>query len=228
MIRVLATLAFLFSAGPALAEYTDAERAAQLERLQAIAPAIETFGAAMQAFARCPAKHFGTRKEDVATRFGKWLAGGVETDADVCLLDPQACFELCETNDGAVCADLARAIEEVDGADPSHAVRLFAAACEMGNASGCTNRGSYMRAPRNWDPMKDKPETAACAFDLFKLACDRDDEWGCTMQGIVQSEGEGTAVDAATARAALRKSCALAPDFEACTVARSVLSTLDD
>ena len=207
--------------------------AAALERVRAVAPLILAAPTATKALTGCPAARFG-RRNNLVTRFGKWLAGGDDdaTSAAVCLAVPDACWELCELGDGQACLDLARAFERFDDAfDPMHTQRLFALGCEMGIASGCTNRGASFR----WGPADGDPSSAmleadreACAFSLFETACREDDPWGCTMLGEAHQTGAGTAVDLAAARAAYARSCAEAPDFVACETGRRWAKAMDD
>jgi TPR repeat protein len=66
----------------------------------------------------------------------------------------------------------------------------------------------------------------ACQFRSFKIACRENDAWGCAMLGQSYQYGEGVTRSASMARSAFRKSCRLAPDFEACSFARDGIREL--
>lgn len=235
-ITLAGPLAIAF-AGPLAAEETDAERLARLDdpaaqraALAQLLPTLEADKRLQVAGARCPARHFDTRS-NVFARIGKWFAGVNDetTSVELCSIAPQLCWNLCDLDDGPACADLARAYEahedEWDGYGAKTASnRLYAFACEQGDASGCTNRGASLRNdPYGEEPMLPLRETdrEACHFALFSLACEKEDAWGCTMLGQALVRGEGTPVDFAAAREAFAGACGPDANEDACEAART-------
>ncbi|HEX8665102.1 MAG TPA: SEL1-like repeat protein [Beijerinckiaceae bacterium] len=140
------------------------------------------------------------------------------------------CLKACVAGDGNACLNLARSFEEhEEAAPPRIRETLFAAACAAGEGAGCTNRAAGMRnGGYDDDPFRDAPEAEkeSCQFRSFAIACRLGDAWGCAMLGQAYKNGEGTPRSVAKARGAYRKSCALSPDFEACTFAKSDLEEL--
>ncbi len=166
---------------------------------------------------QCPADIWRTE----ARAFYQFAAGEIEYDA--CASDVMACARLCfDGKSPDACFETARVIEDNtrddDVAAKGQVTSMFAQACATGSASGCTNRGSYL--------MSEPAITRDCVHRTFQLSCGQDDPWGCTMLGVTFQQGEGVAVDAAQAKTAYDRSCALAPDFDACAAARALAEQL--
>jgi TPR repeat protein len=141
------------------------------------------------------------------------------------------CFEACARDgDGNACFRLAQSLQaHEEEVAPRAWEALFAAACAAGKGAGCTNRAAGMRnGGHEDDPFRDAPETEkeTCEFRSFSIACRQGDAWGCAMLGQAYQHGEGTKRSVAKARGAYGKSCAIAPDFEACKFAKSNLEDL--
>lgn len=164
----------------------------------------------------CPADIAGSR----ATR-KTYVAATGERD---CAQDPVACHQRCAARDGEACLSLAQTLEAERPRLPANSWKsLYTAACELGEASGCTNRAASLRNLDDPDPLDHAAEPAAnCEFRSFRYACDNNDAWGCTMLGQAFWNGEGVAADQRQARAMFAKSCAITPDFEACEFGRNI------
>ncbi|MDE3175460.1 MAG: sel1 repeat family protein [Pseudomonadota bacterium] len=165
-------------------------------------------------FAVCPA--------DVAGRRAARKTAVAAAATPDCERDPVACHERCAARDGDACLSLAQTLEAERPALPTHYWKsVYTAACELGEASGCTNRASALRNLDDADPLDSAAEPAAnCEYRSFRYACAHEDAWGCAMLGQALMNGEGVAADASQAKAMVRKTCAIAPDFEACEFAR--------
>ena len=141
------------------------------------------------------------------------------------------CFEACaRRGDASACFRLAQSLQgHEEAAAPRSWETLYAAASAAGKGAGCTNRAAGIRnGGYDDDPFRDAPEAEKerCQFRSFRIACREGDAWGCAMLGQAYKNGEGTPRSVAKARGAYRKSCALSPDFEACTFAKSDLNEL--
>jgi TPR repeat protein len=172
----------------------------------------------------CPGELFGTKENWLSSLLG----GNHATDKDdrlACQRDPQACLNAClEGASSEQCFALARAFQENKAlASAKHAHMMFAAACARGSAGGCTNRGAGIRnegfASDPW-AFAAPGDRDACLFRTFSASCGAEDAWGCAMLGHSYMTGEGVAADKGQAKARFEKSCAIAPDFEACNFAR--------
>ena len=91
---------------------------------------------------------------------------------------------------------------------------LFARACRLGHASGCTNRGAGLSYA---DPSD--PDAAVCYIALYQASCDGDDPWGCTMLGLELFEGRHIEQDYDEAIKVMSKSCKFGEDDPACSAA---------
>jgi TPR repeat protein len=125
---------------------------------------------------------------------------------------------------------LALALQENESVvAPRYAQLLFAMACALGKASGCTNRAAHMRnAAEEGDPLERLSAKAKdrCQFRSFEIACDKNDPWGCAMLGQAHRNGEGVKKSVALARRSYRKSCRLDPEFAACDFSRRALTSM--
>lgn len=174
----------------------------------------------------CPADVF--RKE---ASLGGLLLGDEAVTRDHCAAQPEECYQACiGKRSGEHCFRLALAFQENEGViAPRYAQLMFAMACALGKASGCTNRAAHMRnAAEEGDPLESLSAKASerCQFRSFKIACDKSDHWGCAMLGQAYRNGEGAKKSVALARRYYRKSCRLDSKFAACDFSRRALRSM--
>ena len=92
---------------------------------------------------------------------------------------------------------------------------LFLRACQLGDASACTNAAAGRNAADE------------CSFETFEAACERGrDPWGCVMLGGALAR-DAKHRDVSRARQVLPRGCRLADDDPACQAARALLESLD-
>lgn len=181
----------------------------------------------LQSSARaCPADVF--RKE---ASLGGLLLGDEAVTRDHCAARPEECYQACiGKRSGEHCFRLALALQENESiVAPRYAQLMFAMACALGKASGCTNRAAHMRnAAEEDDPLKSLSAKASerCQFRSFKIACEKNDPWGCAMLGQAYRNGEGVKKSVALARRSYRKSCRLDPEFAACAFSRRARTSM--
>lgn len=175
----------------------------------------------------CPADIFGSGK-------GFWSSfiDNPEFDIEDCAQDPHGCYRHCfEARNENACFSLARTLQDnTEEKFSRHWEAMFAVACAMGSAGGCTNRGAGIRnGGYADDPFTGKPEDLrdGCLFRTFEKTCLADDPWGCTMHGMSFQYGEGVKADPEVAREFYLRSCALEPDFEACFTAEGQIDEID-
>jgi len=174
----------------------------------------------------CPADVF--RKE---ASLGGLLLGDEAVTRDHCAARPEECYQAClGKRSGEHCFRLALALQENESViAPRYAQLMFAMACALGKTSGCTNRAAHMRnAAEEGDPLESLSAKAneRCQFRSFKIACDKNDHWGCAMLGQAYRNGEGVKKSVALARRTYRKSCRLDPEFAACEFSRRALTSM--
>lgn len=181
----------------------------------------------LQARARvCPADVF--RKE---ASLGGLLLGSEAVTRGHCAAHPEECYRTCVgKRSGEHCFRLALAFQENESVvAPRYAQLMFSMACALGKASGCTNRGAHMRnAAEEGDPLDalSQEEKDRCQLRSFKIACGKNDNWGCAMLGQAYRNGEGAKKSLSLARRYYKKSCKLDPDFAACAFARRALKSM--
>ncbi len=182
-------------------------------------------------FTQCPAASFGKEKSIITTAV-KSLMGEDDLDQNLCSLAPELCMSMCLDGDDNGCLSLAQALEGV-GTDKQIGVmpgrKAYALACATGSASGCTNRGGgLLNYPTEADPLSQGEDFKrhSCTFALFKLGCDQNDEWGCSMLGQAFGLGQGVAQDKALAKQSLQKACVLDAESEACNYAKQLQGSL--
>lgn len=121
----------------------------------------------------------------------------------------------CEAGEVSSCYVAAQELIVEDRASPI-AQSLFLRACQLGDASACTNAAAA-REPQD-----------ACAFAAYEASCDRGgDPWGCTMLGGALVQGDAKDRDLARARNVLAKACVLGNDDPACEAATRILKSID-
>ncbi len=181
----------------------------------------------LQARARaCPADVF--RKE---ASLGGLLLGSEAVTSEYCAAHPEECYRTCVgKRSGEHCFRLALAFQENESAvAPRYAQLMFSMACALGKASGCTNRGAHLRnVADEGDPLDSlsQEEKDRCQLRSFRIACSKNDNWGCAMLGQAYHNGEGAKKNPSLARRYYKKSCKLDPDFAACAFARGALKSI--
>lgn len=174
----------------------------------------------------CPADVF--RKDATV---GGLLLPEEEIAEGHCARNPAECLSACLTRGSGVhCFRLAVAFQGVAEIAPTrYPQMLFATACALGKASGCTNRAASLRnAMADDDPLQrlTGKQLELCQFRSFKTACEQRDSWGCAMLGQSYRRGEGAAANKAWARQSYNKACEIAPDFGSCRFAKSGLEEM--
>lgn len=101
---------------------------------------------------------------------------------------------------------------------------VFQRACILGDASGCTNRGAFLKVAKGNDP-----KFQSCTTRTFHRACEAKDPWGCTMYGHAFRYGLGVAPDEVRARHFFEMGCELSDssDHPACEAARQAIGEMD-
>lgn len=139
-----------------------------------------------------------------------------------CQADLEACRARCEAGNGNECFAVAQSVQALR-TDAIIAEALFLRACRLGIATGCTNRAAGMI---NFDPSN--PVVNACAARTFRMSCERDDPWGCTMYGYHLMYGLGLPKDLDIATRMLARACTFDESFIACTRAKELLQKIAD
>lgn len=150
-----------------------------------------------------------------------WVRKSDESKPDCEQANARQCLEACQDGEANACYWLAQALQREPGQQRATDT-LFQRSCKLGVASGCTNRAA---AILHLDP--DSKDKFACTSLTFKLACERDDPWGCTMYGIALSRGQGVNRDLEQAKTALKKACRFDEDDKACVSAKNVRKKID-
>lgn len=183
------------------------------------------FAAAHEA---CPADLFETQRP-----FWRGMMRDRRVRMAACEADAMGCYRRCvEARSGNACFALARAMQGNLAHDLGrYWEMLFAHACAIGHAGGCTNRGGGIRNGGYDDEPFDTVDGESrrqCLFRTFKTACAREDAWGCAMHGQSYHYGEGVARDTGEARRHYQRSCAIDPDFASCEFARRRIAEIED
>ncbi len=128
------------------------------------------------------------------------------------------CVAQCRDGDAQQCLGAAYIHEALENDDFADA--LFLRACEMGVVIACTNRAARLRYSGLGD--------ATCNSRTFAVSCDRGDEFGCAMHGIMLSDAEeGVTPNLALAKERLARACELNDDSDGCDLARETLEVLE-
>ncbi|UOB53459.1 hypothetical protein [Acinetobacter junii] len=85
------------------------------------------------------------------------------------------CYQSCVENDAVACYLVAVSLQEANYELPAE--QVFQRSCELGIASGCTNRAAGIL---NFTEHL-TTEQKKCIFSTFEKTCDWRDPWGCTM-----------------------------------------------
>lgn len=152
-------------------------------------------------------------------------------EMDSCRANPGQCLANClEGRNENACFSLARSIQDLPEDRGDYAQMLFAQACAVGGAGGCTNRAAGIRNggyPRDPFHAVEPGERDLCLLQTFHVTCSEEDAWGCTMLGQAYEMGEGAAPNKKYARQFYRMACMIAPDFAACEMATERLEGLE-
>ena len=116
---------------------------------------------------RCPAESSPLQQISIPQNYNNKLSN--------CKTDQLGCYQSCLDNDGFACYFSALSLEEAKYTIPAQ--QLFQRSCELGVASGCTNRAAGMLYFTELLTAKQKD----CIFSTFEKTCDWKDPWGCTM-----------------------------------------------
>ncbi|MCO6392291.1 hypothetical protein GTW25_14760 [Aliihoeflea aestuarii] len=222
--RLVLCAALAFAAGSALAQ-TD-EAGTLEERLEQVYETMDADATFVGQYAQCPADIHATQRS-----LWRFIVPDESLSDAVCEEATMSCYERCtQSAAGGACFSLARVIQRRGGEDGSpYHQQLFARSCANGFAAGCTNRGAGIRnGDHRGDPFADleRGTVEACLYRSFKVACEGDDPWGCTMHGRSYQSGEGVAQDGEQAARHFRRACNLSPNGEACRNARVGLDDL--
>ena len=202
----------------------------KIQALRSIVPLIDKDPRFTKHFEQCPASSFGSERDSL-TAIVRNTLGSEDLDMFTCSLLPETCFDLCKEGEPDACLGLAQALEDFEtelGEVPGR--KAYAFACAAGSAAGCTNRGGGMQNyPIEGDAMSNLPveEKAQCHFELFKVGCENDDGWGCTMLGDAYANARGVAVDQQKAREALAKACLPEMNEQSCEYAKTILEGIE-
>jgi hypothetical protein len=138
--------------------------------------------------------------------------------ADGCNPDLGGCLARCQKSEANACYAAALRVQELKAAQ-KYSETLFMRACELGIASGCTNRAAGMAGD-------DGAESWKCPNRTFETMCERDDPWACTMWGGSLWYGRGVKQDVRAARKILPKGCSYSEEDPACVGARQLLEEI--
>ena len=136
---------------------------------------------------------------------------------DRCVDNLSQCMAKCKKGYGWSCMNAALVSQKLERRTIANA--LFSRSCELGVASGCTNRAAGMSAARY--------ENQACIKNTFRVACELDDAWGCTKYGAHVLESRGEERDTKKARQALEKACTLHDNSQPCRQAKALIVELE-
>ena len=109
-----------------------------------------------------------------------------------------------DAGDGAALSAIARDVERGEGGrtkNDAAALLLFEAACDLGDADGCSGLGFMHHRGRG------VPRSFERAAALFEQACEAGSARGCSNLGFVTEWGQGVEVDYAATQQLYRRSC---------------------
>jgi len=130
-----------------------------------------------------------------------------------CSNDMQLCLNKCIKGSANHCYGLANNMQS-EKWKKVYSERLFSMSCEQGLITACTNRAAGI--------MRFNPERKECYAKSFKLTCNKNDAWGCTMYGLVLSRGIGLKKNQKLALKVLKTGCIYGTDDEACKYAKAI------
>lgn len=139
-----------------------------------------------------------------------------DSTTNACEDNQSKCYQLCLKNDAVACYFSALSLQEANYKLPAE--QLFQRSCELGIASGCTNRAAGML---NFTKHL-TAEQKKCIFSTFEKTCDWRDPWGCTMFADQLISEENTEPNYKKALNALNYSCKYGEDDPACQSAKEL------
>lgn len=151
-----------------------------------------------------------------------------DTPIEVCAENLSSCLKRCKNSDGTSCDSAGIVVADDAQQDQGLSTALFARACLLGNASGCTNWATNGLARRP------ELQEGSCYLPVFKATCEEGhDAWGCSMWATLTAMRFGI-LGLSTIETATRLACeheTSASTVGACDVARErlkrVKSSLD-
>lgn len=160
---------------------------------EAIAKAPYKYRAAIRNVLNSPvhARALATCPADVFPNSGRYSDGMTD-----CENSPDSCYKKCIKGDGNACFGLAHAFELSDkngkrGGDYSDfTYTLFLAACQRGNANGCTNAGATSKNGTWINEPPAKSRSISCQYRTYKKSCDANAYWGCSMLGGLHARSD--------------------------------------
>ncbi|MCU4580498.1 sel1 repeat family protein [Acinetobacter gyllenbergii] len=144
------------------------------------------------------------------------LSSTSERTINACEDNQSKCYQLCLKNDAVACYFSALSLQEANHKLPAE--QLFQRSCELGVASGCTNRAAGMLSFTEHLTAEQKK----CIFSTFEKTCDWRDPWGCTMFADQLISEENTEPNYKKALNVLNYSCKYGNDDPACQSAKEL------
>jgi TPR repeat protein len=212
IVRVCATALILAMAALAFIAPESAFAQAASEEANRVASAVSKRTAWISELGECPAKLMPPIEASDQMRAKECRLGNFE-----------ACLAKCASGSPGACYWLANGLER-QNALPEAVNALFQRSCRLGVVSGCTNRAASLLDEAD----AGNTDAKACAVATFKLACERDDPWGCTMFASHLVRRDGVERNDALARQVLKKSCRFGIKDQACVAANAILQNMED
>lgn len=144
------------------------------------------------------------------------LSSTSDSTINACKDNQSECYQLCLKNDAVACYFSALSLQEANYKLPAE--QLFQRSCELGIASGCTNRAAGMLNFKEHLTAEQKK----CIFSTFEKTCDWRDPWGCTMFADQLISEENTEPNYKKALNVLNYSCKYGGDDPACQSAKEL------
>jgi hypothetical protein len=133
----------------------------------------------------------------------------------------EQCLEMCKNSAVSACYSAALILQaESPESDRRLSTPLFARACQLGDASACTNWASA---------LDDEDQSSLdCRRDTFEATCKRgQDPWGCTMYSYILANQGLDEVNLRTIRSLSNTACRYGEDDPACQAMRDLLKQAD-
>jgi hypothetical protein len=131
------------------------------------------------------------------------------------------CLEQCKNSMVSACYSAALILQaESPENDRTLSTPLFARACQLGDASACTNWASALD--------ESDPKNEDCRRDTFEATCKRgQDPWGCTMYSYILANQGIDEATLSTIRSYVGTACRYGEDDPACKAMRDGLKQLE-
>lgn len=157
---------------------------------------------------KCPAYTSPSEQTPLSNSYGDIIS--------TCENNKFKCYQLCLKGDGVACYFSALSLQAANYKFPAE--QLFQRSCELGVASGCTNRAAGML---NFIEQL-TAEQKKCIFSTFEKTCDWRDPWGCTMFADQLISEKNTKPNYKKALDVLNYSCKYGNDDPACQSAKEL------